>query len=98
MDNIFEIEDKTGRMIRLSDMGFRHIAAYHPNIVNNLELVKDALVSPLIIIDNKEEEGRKLYYKMIKKDAKYLMVVVKYLNNHGYVITSFYVRSIKNER
>ena len=35
------------------------------------------------------------YYKERESEAKYLMVVVKYLNSHGFIITSFYTNKIK---
>ena len=34
------------------------------------------------------------YYKDRKKKAKFLQVVVKYLNGDGFVITAYFVRQI----
>jgi len=34
------------------------------------------------------------YYKNIESSAKNLLVVVKYLNGEGFVITAYFVRSI----
>ena len=35
------------------------------------------------------------YFKNRKSPAKYLLVIVKYLNGHGFIITAYFVRSIK---
>ncbi len=46
--DIFEITDKTGRKIRLTQERWSHITREHPEIVN-LEEVKDTLISPFTI-------------------------------------------------
>ena len=43
------------------------------------------------------DENVKYYYKYFKEreSAKYLLVIVKYLNDHGFIITAYFVRNIK---
>ena len=93
---IFEIIDKTGRKIRLTQKQWSHIRQDHPEIKDE-ELLKDVLKNPTQI--TQPYEGEKYYYykyyKNRKGPDKYLMVIVKYLNGGGFVITSFYVKSIR---
>ena len=66
-------------------------------MVNELERIIDTLTRPLVII--KEEFDKTLvYYYLYYKNrphAKYLLVLVKYLNGKGFVITAFYTNKIK---
>ena len=53
---------------------------------------------PLLITKDKEEQDIRYYYKYFKtilSEEKYLMVVVKYLNGKGFIITSFYTDKIE---
>ena len=93
MDNIFEVIDKTGRKIRLTKKQFKHVIC-HMGMENYIEEIKDTLKSPLEIISHGAGELYDYYnyYKNRKQKAKYLQVVVKYLNGHGFILTSYFVR------
>ena len=98
MDNIFEVFDRYRRKIHLSKERWKHIIHDHPEMSGKLNEIENLVRSPLIIKDSKDGENVKHYYKYyknLKQKAKYLLVSVKYLNEHGYVITSFYVDKIK---
>ncbi len=94
-DIVFEVVDKTNRVIRLTGKQWKHIKQDHPEIENE-EIIKEAIKSPTKI--TQPYGGNKYYYYKYFKDRKdpdrYLMVIVKYLNGSGFVITSFYVRNI----
>ena len=81
MDNIFEISDKTGRRIRLTKTQFKHVIC-HKGMENEIEKIKDTLMLPLKIVPHGTGElyNYYSYYKDRKKKAKFLQVVVKYLN------------------
>ena len=98
MDFVFEVNDKTGREIRLTSRQWKHILDHGDVDVEDLENVKNALVSPSSLLMQNLDENKGNYYLYKKEKRKYLMVVVKYLNGTGFVITSFYVKSIKNEK
>ena len=95
MENIFEIIDKTGRKIRLTKKQFRHVIC-HKGMENHLEEIKETLKNPTKIIPH--EIGNLYdyynYYKNRREEAKYLQVVVKYLNGDGFVITAYFVKHI----
>ena len=98
MEKEFEILDKTGRKIYMSKKSWLHIAKKHPIMINYIEEIKETLKRPLKITDYSFDEGLRYYYSYIK-DKKppynYLLVVVKYLNNEGLIITSYFEKQIK---
>ena len=61
---------------------------------NYLEEIKNTLIKPLIIIPNKYDETKANYYKYLKERKQYLLVV-KYLNGEGFVLTAFITPHIK---
>ena len=93
MDNIFEVIDKTGRQIRLTEKQFGHVIC-HKGMENYIEEIKDTLENPLKIISHEAGDLYDYfnYYKNHRQRAKYLQVVVKYLNGHGFVLTAYFVR------
>jgi hypothetical protein len=94
---IFEVEDKSGRKIHLSDERWKHLNQEHPEVAPYIEDIKDILKNPLKIIAYELDNSIKYYYKYFKEreTAKYLLVIVKYLNEHGFIITAHFVRNIK---
>ena len=75
MVKIFQIEDKSGRLIYLSHERWSHIHK-HPEMPNKLEQIKETLVQPLKIVD--VDDAVKYYYryyKEVKSEAKYLRVI-----------------------
>lgn len=95
MNNIFEVINKTGRKIRLTKTQFKHIIR-HKGMENEIEKIKETLINPLKIIPHETGELYDYYnhYKNRKQKAKFLQVVVKYLNGNGFVIASYFVRYI----
>ena len=98
MPNIFEITDKTGRRIILTDKRWKHItspSSLHPYMANYLEEIKRTLEKPDIMVTQKYNDARVNYYRFLKDRKKYLLVAVKYLNGEGFVNTSFITSKIK---
>ncbi len=95
---VFEIIDKTGRKIHLTKERWgEHIRLEHPNIIDTNE-IEESLKNPDKIIIISEDIGH--YYKYFKHrnlKSKYFKVIVKYLNEHGFVITSYFERNIKKK-
>ena len=90
---LFEIVDKTGRKIRLTNEQARHILHDHPD-VNNFEEIHEALGKPFKIIQSPFDSKVAWYMKQNKLLRKYLLVAVKYLNGDGFIITAFYMRNM----
>lgn len=94
---IFEIIDKTRRKIYLTEERYKHILK-HPEMNNQLENIKDTLVNPTKITKYELENDVAYYYRYYKNrksKAKYLRIIVKYLNSKGFIITAHFVDKIK---
>ena len=93
---IFEVTDKTGRKILLTKKQWNHIRQHHAEVENSEEISETILKPDKIILD--EREGVENFYKFFKhkkQKSKFLKIVVKFLNNKGFIITSHYTRTIK---
>lgn len=95
MDIIFETIDKTGRKIRLTKKRWEHIRIEHSD-VDDYNYLKETIIHPVKVMYLERKKATFYgYFKHKKDSAKYLRVIVKYLNGEGFVITSYFVRSIK---
>ncbi|MBI5064955.1 hypothetical protein HZA97_01850 [Candidatus Woesearchaeota archaeon] len=95
---VWVIKDKTRRCIFLSHERWRHINQEHPEISEYFEELKYTLEKPLKISTYENDEKIKYYYKYFKQrntSSKYLLIIVKYLNGKGFIITAYFVRNIK---
>ena len=98
MENEFEVIDKTGKKIYLPKRSWAHIAKKHPIMLKYIEEIKSTLKNPTEITDYSLDENVRYYYQYIKSKEqpyKYLVVVVKYLNGKGFIITSYFEKRIK---
>lgn len=94
---IFEVIDKTRRKIHLTEERWKHIRKKHPEIEDKEE-IKKTIENPNKVIDYKFDETINYYYKFFKNKKppkQYLLVVVKYLNGKGFIITAYYQKYIK---
>ena len=89
VDVIFEVVDKDGRKIKMTRERWSHIAINHPDMVNKIEEIKSALIKPTLIVPNKYSDDKRNYYKYQKPTSDYILVIVKYLNQEGYVVSAF---------
>ena len=97
MTHVFEVTDKIGKKIHLTKERWKHIRKKHPEVVN-IEEVDETVKNPDKITFPKLDASVSFYYKYFKHRTspyKYLLVIVKYLNGEGYVITSYYEDKIK---
>ncbi len=92
---IFKTIDKTSREIYLSKERWKHISKEHPEMVSYLQEFGSILEKPLKISSNEFDEQVKYYYKRLKKLARYIVLIVKYLSSEGYIITAYLVRNIR---
>jgi len=92
--DIFEISNKKGKKIRLTNFGWKHISHDHPDV--SLEEIKSAIINPIKIKASKYNPEQVFwYYQFNKIRQKYLMVSVRYLNGDGFIITAYYLRNLK---
>tara|TARA_Y100000310_G_scaffold339442_2_gene432090 strand:- start:1124 stop:1429 length:306 start_codon:yes stop_codon:yes gene_type:complete len=96
-DIIFEVQDPTNREIRLTKKQWSQITRKHPQVTSHYEDIIDTIKNPLKITPS-YEETKYYYFKYLKHktgSAKYLKVIVNYLNGEGFIITALFDRKIK---
>jgi len=95
--SIFEIVCKLRKKIRLTETQWSHIKYRHPELENQIEKISMTLESPEIICYSSKEELYHYYrhFTGTPVSEKYLLVVVKHLNDEGFVVTGFFVSKIK---
>ena len=95
---IFDVKDKSGRKIHLSEERWSHISQEHPEVADYFEEIKETIINPNKTTAYSYDRDIRYYYKYFKNrqsPAKYLLLIVKYLNEHGFIITTYFVRNIK---
>jgi len=95
---IYEVVNASGRLIYLTKERWSHIVAEHPVMSDEINRVEEVLINPIVIKESNNDSYVQLYYQHDKNNisrGKYLLVVVKYLNGKGFIITSFYTDKMK---
>ena len=98
MNITFEVIDKTGRKLRMTDWNWEHIIRRHPEISSEKERIIETLEKPDKITDSLKDEKARFYYKCYKQrqsQNKFMMVLVKYLNGDGFIISAHFVPRTK---
>ena len=96
MEFVFEVTDKTGRKIHLSKERLKHIQR-HPHMQDSIENLKLTLTNPTATRYDEIDKKIVYFYKEFKEmnsSKRYLLVSVKYLNEEGFIITSFFTNKI----
>lgn len=100
---LIEINDRCGKVIYITNERWGHISRKHPSIANKIKEVEDIVKNPEIMRFSEYDKNVKFYFrtcKDMKSEAQYIIIIVKYLNGEGFIITSFYTNKIlgrKNE-
>ena len=96
MKIIFEITDKSGRKIRLTEKQWSHIMKRHPSMKKYINEIQDTIKMPFKIMDYPNSKGYYYRnYKHLKLPNRFILIVVKYLNGDGFVITAYQTNKIK---
>ena len=94
----FEVTDKTGRKLRMTDWNWHHIIKRHPEITSHQEKIITTIEEPDKITDSLEDESTKYYYKYYKHFPslyKFMRAIIKYLNSDGFIISAHFVKNIQ---
>jgi len=97
MEIFFEIVDKFDRIISLTKERYTHISS-RAEMTKQESKIKETLTNPDEVRESLRDKSAWLYYKKYPKTPvteKYMLVVVKVLNNKGEVITAFFTDRIK---
>jgi len=98
MEIVFEVVDKSDRKIRLTERQWKHVLKRHPDMTNYKEEIKETLRNPQVVLPHPYDALGKYYFSYLKHKKglyKYLLVIVKYLNGDGFVISTYFEKNIK---
>ena len=97
MSVILQAATPDGRVLKLTDDGWRHVCMVHPELEGELEKVNQTMKSPDFI-----KQGNRIdtfmFYKFFSEtivSPKYLVLVVKYLNSEGAVLTGYFTKRVR---
>lgn len=90
-----EIYDKRSRKISLTKKQWSHIKYHHPNVEE--DEIRETISNPDKVIYDEREDIESFYrfFKHKNQKSKFLKIVVSFLNNEGFIITSYFMRTIK---
>lgn len=96
MSHILEIVDKTGKKVILTQENWAHIRKKH-GLVEDPEEIQQTILTPdrTIVIEERNKTFFYKYFKHKKHVSKFLKVIVKYLNDEGYILSAHFVRNIR---
>jgi len=91
---LFEVYSKLGKKVRISKGYWNKITSVkHPIMKGKENIVRKTLFDPEEIRKSKNDPQVYLYYRSLGK--YFNAVVVKHLNNEGFVITTYITDKIK---
>ncbi len=82
-----------GYKIKFPEERYTHIVIRHPEMESKRNHIKDSLTNPAIIKKSHYDEKVLIYYKESGKE--YIATLVKILNKHGFILTSYITEVIK---
>ncbi len=88
---------KLGKMVRLDEDRWKHVQE-HPEMVNELDKLRETLAEPDEIRTSVYDASVWLFYKLYKRTPvtqKYSLVVVRMLNEEGFIVTAFFTDTVK---
>jgi hypothetical protein len=92
------LKDIKGRDIRLSDERQKHIEDDHPEMVGQIDKIKETLLRPDVMVGSKADLNVEMFYKYYKSTPvteKFLCVIVKNLIEDLFIITVYFTDTVK---
>lgn len=93
MEIYFKVTSKLGRVIRITKDYWNKILSKHPLVAGLEAEIKDTLRKPIEVRISQKDSSVYLYYSKFR--TYYLCVVVRHLNDEGYIITTYITDNIK---
>ena len=91
-------EDVFKRKVRLTDERYEHLVSEHPEMVEQIDKVKESLFGPVIVVRSKADSQFELFYRYYKSTPvtqKYWCIVVKVRADDSFIITAYFTDTIK---
>ena len=96
---IFEVRSRLDRRVRLTKAQWDHITMRHREMKGQESRIMMTLQAPDSVLYSKGDDHYQ-YHRFFSKTPvteKHLLVIVKHLDDEGFVITAFFLRKI-NEK
>ncbi len=89
--------DMSGRKIELSGERWTHIIKEHSELKERKDKIKQVLVEPEVVKRSIYDQNVLLFYRYYEEiyAGKYVCVVVRILDDEGFIITSYITDKIK---
>ncbi len=91
--------DYHGRHIRLTDAQRSHISFFHPETLIDITKIEATLHEPDLLAQGATKDTL-IYYKFFPETivtGKFLAIVVKQLDDEGFIVTAYFTDRIKRE-
>ena len=98
MSIIFKTIAYDDRRLRLTEVRWRHIVFFHPEVTEVKERIEETIKNPDIVIEGATRDTKlcyKLYHSTPVASSKYLAVAIRILNEEGFIITSYFTERVK---
>ena len=97
MSIMFKVTAYDGRKVRLSEVQWRHILFFHPEVDGEQGKIMEVVKKPGIVLEGATGDTRICYrfYPSTPVASKYLAVVVKVLDGEGFIITSYFTERVR---
>jgi len=92
------LRDIYNRQIRFTDERWEHIRDEHPEMFEQIEKIRETLLSPDTIIKSRTDSDVELFYRYYDTTPvtrKYLCIVLKVLADGLFIITAYFTNTIK---
>ena len=99
MSIVWEKIGYNGKRIRLTEVQKRHISFFHPEVLVNQVVLLETLAMPDMVTKGGGPKTRLLYKHYVTPvSSKYLAVVIKELNQEGFIVTSYFTDGIRRAK
>ncbi len=97
---VWERVSYDGKRIKLTNIQRRHISFFHPEVLASENMLMATLAKPDLVTQGGGPNTRVLYrfYENTPVDSKYLAVVVKELDEEGFIVTSYFTDRVRRAR
>ena len=92
------LQDVHNRQIRLTDERLEHLENDHPEMLGQIEKMKQTLLNPDRVVKSMTDSSVENFYRFYDKTPvtkKYLCIAVKVLEEDLFIITAYFTDTVK---
>jgi len=94
---ILDIKSRVGKRVTLDEERWRHIQE-HPEMNGEIERLRETVLEPDEVRRSIYDPSVWLFYRYYSSTPvtkKYLLAVVRFMNEEGFIVTAFFTDSVK---